>query len=261
MRTVLALLALVIALPAAADETTIPWEEADKHVGEQASVEGRVVDVHCSPLSCLLAFEPSFNRFTAVVQARSFDALPPAELDRRFRGRQVRVTGKIEQRDGKPEIVVEAPDAIALAGRPREVRLGAGDTNPARAQADVMDRLATVLERVQDLTERMVEVQDRMDALLAELEQRQAALAAATPVPPPAPPPPSYGEPQPRPSFEALRSIKRGMSRADVERLVGQPQYVEAGSQGWSTWYYGMGRSVSFNPRGRVEASVGFPNP
>jgi len=258
MRTALALLVLVVAFPAAADET-IPWEEADKHVGEQATVEGRVVDVHCSPLSCLLAFEPSFNRFTAVVQARSFETFPPAELDRRFRGRQVRVTGKIEQRDGKPEIVLEAPDAIALAGRRREDR--PAEASATRAQADVMERLATVLERVQELTERMADVQERMDALLAELEQREAALAAATPAPPPVPPPPSYGEPQPRPSFEALRTVKRGMTRADVQRLVGQPQYVENGSHGWTTWYYGMGRSVSFNPRGRVEASVGFPSP
>ena len=69
MRTLPAMLALVVALPALAADEPISWEEADKHVGEEATVDGRVVDVHCSQLSCLLAFEPSFNRFTAVVQA------------------------------------------------------------------------------------------------------------------------------------------------------------------------------------------------
>jgi uncharacterized coiled-coil protein SlyX len=127
-------------------------------------------------------------------------------------------------------------------------------------QTQVMERLADVLTRVEELTERMADVQERMDGLLAQLERREAALGAAA-APPPAPPPPSYGEPQARPGFEALRTVKRGMTRADVERLVGQPQYVESGSQGWVTWYYGYGRSVSFNPRGRVEASVGFPPP
>jgi len=87
IRTVLA---LAVALPAlAAAETTVAWDEADKHVGEEATVEGVVVDVHCSPLSCLLAFEPSFNRFTAVVQAHSFDVLPPADLERRYKGKRV----------------------------------------------------------------------------------------------------------------------------------------------------------------------------
>jgi hypothetical protein len=65
------------------------------------TVEGRVVDVHCSPLSCLLAFEPSFNRFTAVVQAERFDAMPPDQIEQRFKGKNVRVHGTIQERDGK----------------------------------------------------------------------------------------------------------------------------------------------------------------
>jgi uncharacterized coiled-coil protein SlyX len=255
---VVAALLFLVALPAFADDT-ISWEEADKHVGEQVTVEGRVVDVHCSPLSCLLAFEPSFNRFTAVVQAERFDAMPPDQIEQRFKGKNVRVHGTIQQRDGKPEIVIVAPDAIAIGGgRRRDERPGDGN---ATAQADVVERLADVLTRIEELTERMADVQERMDALLARIEDREAALANASPTPAPPQPAPSYGEPQPRPGFEALRTVKRGMTRADVERLVGEPQYVESGSHGWVTWYYGYGRSVSFNPRGRVEALVGFPPP
>jgi uncharacterized coiled-coil protein SlyX len=258
MRIALALVALVAVLsPAAADET-ISWEEADKHLGEQATVEGRVVDVHCSPLSCLLAFEPSFNRFTAVVQARSFDVIPPAELERRYVGKRVRVQGKIEERDGKPEIVLDSPDAIALAGAKRAQ--DRETDRAARSQVEVLERLADVLTRVEDLTERLADVQQRMDTLMAQLEQREAALAAAQASVPPPPPPPSYGEPQQRPAFEALRTVKRGMRRADVERLIGQPAYVENGN-GWTTWYYGYGRSVSFDARGRAQALVGFPEP
>ena len=72
---------------------------------------------------------------------------------------------------------------------------------------------------------------------------------------------PSGGEPQPRPGFEALRTVKRGMTRADVQRLVGQPSYVEPSSGGWTTWYYGYGRSISFDGRGRAQSFVGFPSP
>jgi uncharacterized coiled-coil protein SlyX len=252
----------VVALPVLADDT-VPWDEADKHVGEEVTVEGRVVDVHCSPLSCLLAFEPSFNRFTAVVQAERFDALPPDQLEQRFRGKNVRVHGTIVEREGKPEIILDGPGAIALGGRRREERAREATVRAQTeaAQTEVLERLADVLARIEELTERMADVQERMDGLLARMEDREAALANAAPAPAPPQPEPSYGEPQPRPGFEALRTLKRGMTRAEVERLVGEPQYVESGSHGWVTWYYGYGRSVSFNTRGRVEALVGFPPP
>src|SRR3989442_14755659 len=115
MRTLPAMPALVGAPPALAADEPISWDEADKHVGEEATVDGRVVDIHCSPLSCLLAFEPSFNRFTAVIQARDFERLPPDDLRARFHGKHVHVHGTIVSRDSKPEIVVETPDALTLA--------------------------------------------------------------------------------------------------------------------------------------------------
>jgi len=262
MRVALLSLALAAALPAAAaSRPVINWDEAEQHVGEEVAIEGRVMGVHCSPISCLLAFEPTFNRFTAVVQARSFDTFPPADLDRLYSGKRVRVEGKIELRDKKPEIVLERRQDLALASTKRREEHDA--ERAARAQADVMDRLADVLGRVEELTEQMAAVQERMDALLAQMEQREAALAAAQSTPPPAAPPPapSYGEAQPRPAYETLRTVKRGMSRADVERLIGEPQYVEGGGRGWTTWYYGYGRSISFDARGRAQALVGFPAP
>jgi len=247
-------LALVAALPAlGAAETTIGWDEADKHVGEEATVEGRVVDVHRSPISCLLAFEPSFNRFTAVVQARSFDALPPAVLERRYKGKHVLVHGTIRQNDAKPEIEVASPEALTLAGTTRRAERGPEST--PRAQAEAAQRLADVLARIEDLTERLAGVEERLDTLLAQMEQRDAALAAAESSL--APPPPAAG-PAPPPAYQSLRSVKRGMSIADVQRLAGPPQYAQSNGGGWTTWYYDDGRTVSFDARGRVEALSGF---
>jgi len=235
-------------------EPVIGWEQAGDHMNEEVVVEGRVVGVHCSQLSCLLAFEPTFNKFTAVVQAHDFDKFPPAELKQRYEGHQVRVRGKIIDRDKKPEIVVDTPDALVLAEAKKTA--SSGEESPSDrvlgAQVEAIERMTDVLERIEDLTERLADVQARMETVLANLEQRDAALAQAV-----APPPPTSGPPPP-PAFESLRTVKRGMTRADVERLVGPPAYVEQASNGWSTWYYQGDRSISFDQRGRAQSLTGF---
>jgi len=255
-------LALVLFAAAARGDTTIGWEEAEKHVGEEVTVEDRVLGVHCSPLSCLLAFEPTFNRFTAVIPAERFSMFPPQDLDRRFNGRRVRVHGTIVLRDKKPEIQVESPEALALAEPPPEDREEKERKAQAlQGQAEALDRLADAVERIEALTERLATVQERMETLLSSLEQRQAALAAAQASQVPSGPPSitGYETPEPpRPAYDQLRTVKRGMSRAEVARLAGQPQFVVPGGGGWESWDYGGGRSVTFDGRGRVTAAVGF---
>lgn len=254
MRAIL-VVALLLAVSARAADQTIPWDEADKHVGEEVTVDGRVTDVHCSPLSCLLAFEPSFNRFTAVVQARSFDVFPPEEIEQRYRGKTVRVHGTIVTRDGKPEIVLQAPDDIALGGGPRARAERPRESAP-RPEGDVLDRLADALDRITALTERMAAVQERMETLLTQLEQRESALAAAeSQGVPPAPAPAA------RPGYQSLRTIKRGMSARDVERLLGGPDWVEQGPNGYVVWHYSSGATVSIDGRGRVVGAAGVATP
>src|SRR5262245_51474315 len=82
--------------PARAADTTIPWDQAEQHVGETVTVEGRVLGIHCSQLSCLLAFDPTFNRFTALIQAEHFKRFPPDQLDALYSGRKVEVHGTIK---------------------------------------------------------------------------------------------------------------------------------------------------------------------
>jgi hypothetical protein len=249
---------LAVARFASGDDALVPWDEAEKHVGKSVTVEGRVMGIHCSPTSCLLGFDPSFNKFTAVVQAARFDVFPPDRLDALYSGRKVRVHGTVQTIDSKPEIILDAPGDIALVQTKADRQQKQDDA--AQVQADTLERLSDLLATVQELTERLADTQMRMDALLAQMEQRQAALAAL-PGPPVPGPAPSYGLPQPRPAYESLRTVKQGMSPADVSRLIGEPQAVEEGSGGWVTWYYGYGRSISFDPRGRARSLVGFPNP
>ena len=258
MRGALVALFVACALPARAADPVVQWDAADQHVGEQVVVEGRVLGVHCSPLSCLLAFDPTFNRFTVVIQAKDFTRLPPDELDNRYSGKRVRVRGTIAERDQKPEIEVSDPADLKLVEtkQDRQER----SAKAADAQDQVLDRLDAVLDRVEALTEQIAAMQANMVSLMARLEAAsQALMMAATP--PPAPPPAGPAGPEPRPSWETMRSIKRGMSAGDVRRLMGEPQNVVPGGNGWSTWLYDDGRMISFDGRGRAQSLNGFPGP
>jgi hypothetical protein len=250
---------VVLAASVAFAAPTISWEEAGRHVGEEVVVEGRVLGAHCSPTSCLLAFEPTFNGFTAMIPASAFRRLPPDQLDARYVGRPVHVHGTIRDVDRKPEIVVENPDdlQVVVSKAEREQQRAAA----SQAQVDLVERLGDVLDRLADVADRMAATQERLEAMMTSLEQQQAALAAAIPAPVPATPAPGFGAPQPRPGYEALRTLKRGMSANEVSRLAGQPLAVIPMPNGGATWDYGYGRSVSFDGRGRVVALVGFPAP
>src|SRR3989475_9611321 len=131
-------------------ETVIPWDEAEKHVGEDVVVEGRVLGVRCSQLSCLLAFDPTLNRFTAVVQAANFKDLPPDKLEQLYSGKQVRVRGKVTEREKKPEIVVHSPADVTLTAGERRRDKQEKEAQRDELQAETLDRLTQVLDRLAD---------------------------------------------------------------------------------------------------------------
>lgn len=241
--------------PAAPGETLVSWDEADKHVGEDVTVTGKIADVHCSQLNCLLAFEPSFNRFTAVVPVNRFDIFPPEQLQANWKGKQVRVSGRIIDNGNKPEIIVQSADALRISRGERRRERDQQRQDELEAQSAAFDRLDDALGRVEELTERLAQSETRLENLLALLDQRMAALAAMQA--------PVGGEPAPAEprTWETLRTIKRGMSARDVERLAGQPARVEQGANGWEIWYYPSGQSVSFDRRGRAQSVAGFPAP
>ena len=70
------------------------------------------------------------------------------------------------------------------------------------------------------------------------------------------PPQPSYGEPQARPAYEALRTLKRGMTADEVARLVGNPVSSETLPGGNIVWDYGYGRTITFDTRGTGRSPV-----
>jgi hypothetical protein len=108
----LALFAVAVTALALAQTTpTYTPEEAAKHVGETATVTGRVDGFHQSgkgniflnmggayPNQAFTAFIPSAGQFT---NAQQYD------------GKTVSVSGKIQLYKGKPEIVVTSPGQIS----------------------------------------------------------------------------------------------------------------------------------------------------
>jgi len=92
----------------------ISWQEAAKHYGEYATVEGTIVATHNSGKICYLNFHPDYHRyFTAVIFASTFSRFP-ASPENYYLQKKVRVSGYIKEYQGKPEIVLNDPSQIEI---------------------------------------------------------------------------------------------------------------------------------------------------
>lgn len=230
---------------------TISWTQAEQHVGEEVIVEGRIMATHTSPLSTLLSFKEDFSSLAAVIRPADRDAFPP-QPEEYYRGKSVRITGRILETGKKLRMVLTSPRQIQLADVPPATPDDRGAEEAAELSLEVLQRLTRIEESLNTLA-------DRLDLILAALteppEPEEPALPRSLPGRIASPPPPP-----PRPAYESLRSIKRGMTAAQVERLAGDPAYIDGATEGGETWYYGAGRTITFNRRGRVESFVGFHN-
>ncbi|GAB4242248.1 MAG: hypothetical protein OHK0028_20830 [Deltaproteobacteria bacterium] len=99
--------------PAAA-ETAIPWEEAHRHEGEAIVVEGTIVRAHRSEKVLYLNFHPNWKRYLALVIFVKDLPLFPADPEKAYRGRKVRVRGEVKLYKGRPEMVVRSPGDITI---------------------------------------------------------------------------------------------------------------------------------------------------
>ncbi len=107
-------LVLLAALANAGGTAIVAAGEAAEHVGEYATVEGRIADVFTSDNdNTFLNFGAAYPRqvFSATVFARyrsSFKDLHALE------GRHVRITGEIRLYRNKPQIILESPAQLAV---------------------------------------------------------------------------------------------------------------------------------------------------
>ena len=99
---------------------TISWDEAADHIGDYATVEGRVVSTHYARTS---RGQPTFlnvgkpypdkDRFTVVIWGEDRSDFDDSPEDT-YRGKLIRVSGTIDSYKGVPQIKAKSPDQIKI---------------------------------------------------------------------------------------------------------------------------------------------------
>jgi len=107
--------ALVLAgLAGGAAPPVISWQDAASHVGDLVTVEGEVAAARSTGDTCILEFAPDDPRgFRAVLLLPLLSSLPP-HPEALYRGKRVRVSGRIARFQGQPEMVLRSPDQIEV---------------------------------------------------------------------------------------------------------------------------------------------------
>lgn len=108
-------LAFLVPLCAYTKDEVLSWEQAGKHYGETATVEGKIVAAHNSGKACFLNFHKNYKKyFTAVIFASDYDKFPDTP-EKYYLNKTVRINGLIKEYQGKPEIIVKNPDQITMS--------------------------------------------------------------------------------------------------------------------------------------------------
>jgi hypothetical protein len=111
---VVAVLATLLAwgAPSPVRADVVRPEDAAAHLGEEVTVEGRVANVVCSPLACLLSFSTDFSGLVASIAGDDVARFPsPRES---FTDRQVRVRGTIVERNARLRVELRSPEQIEV---------------------------------------------------------------------------------------------------------------------------------------------------
>jgi len=94
--------------------TVIPWEEAHRYQGEEIVVEGTIVRTHRAEKVMYLNFHPNWKRYlTLVIHVKDLPHFP-ADPEKAYRGRKVRVRGEVKLYKDRPEMVVRDPANIIV---------------------------------------------------------------------------------------------------------------------------------------------------
>jgi len=222
-RPLVVLLALALGgtpLAFAAGADVVPAQRAGEHIGSEVTVEGRVVATYDSPLATVLAFAPNFAGFTARILAGD-RAKFPTDLETRYRGRLVQLTGTVTAYRGKPEMTIREPSQLTIVVDPNQTATPPARPTPLAAPSPSSE--------VEELRRALAAVEDRVGALESRLagaeeaiaiyeSQAQAAVAArATPV-------------------SRVRGLALGADLATVRGALGAPDEVRRGPNGGQVW-------------------------
>jgi micrococcal nuclease len=95
-------------------ETVIPWEEAHRRQGEEIVVEGTIVRTHRAEKVMYLNFHANWKRYLTLVIFVKDLPLFPADPEKAYRGKKVRVRGEVKLYKDRPEMVVRSPGDITV---------------------------------------------------------------------------------------------------------------------------------------------------
>lgn len=100
-------------LPATPPTGVVPWQQAERYVGQTITVSGQIVRSNDTGAITFLNFSSARNQFVAVIFAEDYARFPapPAAL---YAHRQVWITGEISLYQGAPQIVIRSPDQIEV---------------------------------------------------------------------------------------------------------------------------------------------------
>jgi micrococcal nuclease len=94
--------------------TVIPWEEAHRHEGEEIVVEGTIVRTHRAEKVVYLNFHANWKRYLTLVIFVKDLPLFPADPEKAYKGKKVRVRGEVKLYKDRPEMAVRDPANISV---------------------------------------------------------------------------------------------------------------------------------------------------
>jgi PLD-like domain len=90
------------------------WDQAYKHIGENVAIVGKILHTKNTNKACFLEFgKTPNNHLYLVIFSENFHKFKGAP-DQYFKGKHVRIFGKISEYRGRPQIVIRDPKQIEL---------------------------------------------------------------------------------------------------------------------------------------------------
>jgi aspartyl/asparaginyl-tRNA synthetase len=113
-------LGFAAAVPAQEEAAIRPEAVGKDQVGKKIAVEGRIYSNSKSEAGIHLYFGPDTSTaFQALVQAKSMNKFQ-VDVAKKFERRNVRVTGKVEEQNGKYFIRIDEPSQLKVVAKKRE---------------------------------------------------------------------------------------------------------------------------------------------
>jgi len=95
-------------------EKVISWEQAREYLGQTVTVEGIIVRTHNSGRACFLNFHPDYQQYLSLVIFASDFPKFPAQPERYYLDKKVRVRGRVVLYQGRPELILNSPAQIRV---------------------------------------------------------------------------------------------------------------------------------------------------